>query len=114
MSTYWAELDSNNTVVRVLVGKDDSVKSGKWMVDTFGGYWLETFLNGENRGNYAGIGYTYLEAEDIFMPPKPYESWLLDVETASWVAPIPMPEDGAIYSWDEQAGDWVEVQNEAV
>ena len=61
------------------------------------------------RFNYAGIGFTYDEERDAFGPPRPFESWVLDEQTCLWVAPIPMPEDGAVYTWDEQAGDWVEV-----
>jgi len=57
------------------------------------------------RKNYAGIGFTYDEARDAFIPPKPFDSWVLDEDTCLWVAPIPMP-DGD-YVWDEDAGDWV-------
>ena len=70
---------------------------------------MRTSYNGNIRFNYAGIGFTYDEQRDAFIPPKPFESWVLDGGTCLWVAPIPMPEDGATYTWDEQAGDWVEV-----
>lgn len=66
------------------------------------------------RKNYAGIGYTYDEARDAFIPPKPYDSWLLDEDTCLWEAPVPMPEETDAegnpvpYVWDEEAGDWVE------
>lgn len=59
------------------------------------------------RFNYAGIGYTYDETRDAFIPPTPYASWVLDEATCWWVAPIAYPTDGADYVWDEQAGDWI-------
>lgn len=61
------------------------------------------------RFNYAGIGYTYDEERDAFIPPKPFESWTLDESTCLWQAPIPYPNDGLVYSWDEASGDWIEV-----
>lgn len=66
------------------------------------------------RFNYAGIGFTYDENRDAFIPPKPdYPSWVLDEGTCLWVAPIAYPAEGD-YVWDEQAGDWVEVTDETV
>ena len=62
------------------------------------------------RFNYAGIGFTYDEERDAFIPPKPFESWVLDEDTCLWVAPVPYPEDGESYTWDEGAGDWVAVE----
>jgi len=62
------------------------------------------------RFNYAGIGFTYDENRDAFIPPQPYASWVLDEDTCLWVAPIAMPEGDHV--WDEQAGDWVEVTDE--
>jgi hypothetical protein len=60
------------------------------------------------RGNYAGIGFTYDEDLDAFIPPKPFDSWTLDTNTFSWVAPVPYPEDGQLYAWNEKTGAWVE------
>ncbi len=62
------------------------------------------------RYNYAGIGYSYDENRDAFIPPQPYASWVLDEATCLWVAPIDYPADGGQYVWDEQTTDWVEVQ----
>jgi hypothetical protein len=59
------------------------------------------------RKNYAGIGYTYDEQRDAFIPPKPYPSWLLDEDTCLWEPPTPYPTDGDMYHWDEYSGDWV-------
>ena len=60
------------------------------------------------RKNYAGIGFTYDEERDAFIPPKPFESWVLDEDTCLWEAPVAYPEDGATYSWDEESGAWIE------
>ena len=59
------------------------------------------------RKNYAGIGYTYDEQRDAFIPPKPYESWVLNEDTCLWEPPTPYPTDGGMYEWDESSGDWV-------
>ena len=72
-----------------------------------GGNWIQTSYNGNIRKNYAGVGYTYDLARDAFIPPQPYPSWLLDESTCQWEAPVPMPEDGARYKWDEATGEWV-------
>ena len=63
------------------------------------------------RGNYAGIGFTYDEDLDAFIPPKPFDSWTLDEASFSWVAPVPYPEDGEAYTWDEATTSWVGVEN---
>ena len=66
------------------------------------------------RVRYAGIGYTYDETLDAFIPPKPYPSWTLDNSTADWAAPVPMPTDGKMYSWNEATQSWVEIQQQAL
>ena len=114
---HWAEIDDTNKVVRVLVAGDNS---HDWLVDRLGGRWVQTSYNTRGgvhseggtplRFNYAGIGYTFDESKGehgAFISPKPFDSWVLDEATCLWVAPIPMPEDSALYSWDEDAGDWV-------
>ena len=70
---------------------------------------VRTSYNGNIRKNFAGIGYTYDEARDAFIPPKPFESWILDENTCRWNAPVAMPNDGSLYTWDEQSLSWVEV-----
>jgi hypothetical protein len=59
------------------------------------------------RKNYAGIGYTFDEVRDAFIPPKPFESWILDEDTCLWEPPTPYPTDGDMYEWDEASGEWV-------
>jgi hypothetical protein len=76
----------------------------------FGGTWKQTSYNGNKRKNYAGIGYTYDEQRDAFIPPKTYASWVLDEATCQWKAPVDMPTDGQMYSWDEATTSWVAQQ----
>ena len=64
------------------------------------------------RFNYAGIGFTYDEERDAFIPPKPFESWVLDESTCLWTAPLPYPEDGATYTWNEELFAWELVTDE--
>ena len=63
--------------------------------------------DGRQRKNYAGIGYTYDEVRDAFIPPKPYDSWLLNEDSCLWEAPVPYPDDEQIYYWDEEITNWV-------
>jgi hypothetical protein len=109
---HFAEVDENNIVTRVLVtdNNDPNGDEGyQWLVDNLGGTWIKTSYNGNIRKNYAGIGYTYDEKLDAFVPPKPFASWKLNKKTAQWGAPTPMPEDGKIYTWDETSVSWIEM-----
>jgi hypothetical protein len=116
---HFAEIDENNVVQRVIVvaNKDTADANGN-EVDSIGvafcqrllgGNWKQTSYNANFRKNYAGIGYTYDAGIDAFVPPKPYPSWVLNSNTAQWEAPVPMPQDGKMYSWDEATQSWVEV-----
>ena len=60
------------------------------------------------RKNFAGTGYTYDETRDAFIAPQPYPSWTLDEDTCVWNPPIPYPEDGKKYDWDEDTTSWKE------
>ena len=110
---HYAFLDANNIVTEVIVGRDeddlvDGVESWEDYYGEFRGQrCVRTSYNGNIRFNYAGIGYSYDETRDAFIPPQPFASWVLDEDTCLWVAPIPMPTDGVAYVWDEDAGDWV-------
>lgn len=75
------------------------------------GTWKQTSYNGTFRKHYAGIGYTYDETLDAFIPPKPYPSWLLDTDTCNWYAPVPYPNDGNMYYWDEAAQQWIIIES---
>ena len=104
--SHFAEIGENNVVLRVLVGDnrmtDEQAKA--WFESRLGGRWLQTSYNGKIRKNFAGVGYTYDEDRDAFIPPKPYPSWILD-ETCNWNPPTPCP--GIEYSWDEENLSWV-------
>lgn len=94
---YWAEIDENNIVVRVTSGSNDELDEGyQWLLDNLGGRWIKTSYNtyaGVHkeggtplRKNYAGIGMTYDETRDAFIPPKPPEGdWILNEETCLWL-----------------------------
>jgi hypothetical protein len=105
-----AELDHWDRVIRVIVVSNDLEPNvEQWCSDTYGGYWKQTSYSGSFRKNFAGISYTYNADLDAFIPPKPYPSWVLDDATCQWKAPVPMPQDGEMYEWDEAAGEWVVV-----
>jgi len=61
------------------------------------------------RKNYAGIGYYYDSIRDAFIPPKPFPSWTLDEFSCLWQSPIPYPNDGKMYQWNEEIGNWEEI-----
>jgi hypothetical protein len=113
---HFAQIDENNIVTRVLVIEQDVVDSGlfgepsTWVqtsYNTIGG--VHTLGGTPLRKNYAGIGYTYDSVRDAFIPPKPYASWTLVEDTCQWQAPVPMNDDGKLYTWNEDTLSWVEV-----
>ena len=107
---HFAELDDNNIVTQVLVTNNNFPNEGyDWLVETFGGRWVQTSYNATIRKNFAGIGFTYDENRDAFIPPKPFPSWELDEDSCQWQAPKPMPDDGKAYTWNEETQDWTEV-----
>jgi hypothetical protein len=104
---HFAEIDENNIVVRVLVTDNDAPNEGyDWLVENLGGTWIQTSYNSRIRKNYASVGFTYDQDRDAFIPPKTFESWLLDEETCLWVAPLDYPNDGFTYLWNEEELDW--------
>lgn len=109
---HYAFLDENNIVTEVITGRnEDEVVDGISDWETYygnmrGQVCKRTSYNNNIRKNYAGIGYSYDETLDAFIPPQPYPSWILDEDTCQWEAPVPYPEDGLMYRWDEEAGDW--------
>jgi hypothetical protein len=108
--SHFAELDENNVVLRVLVGDNNMPNEGyDWFVENLGGTWVQTSYSGSIRKNFAGIGFTYDEERDAFIPPKPYDSWTLNETTCRWQAPTPYPQDGRIYEWNEEDLIWDEV-----
>lgn len=85
--SHFAELNENNVVIRVLVGDNDMPNEGyDWFVENLGGRWVQTSYNNNFRKNYAGIGYTYDESRDAFIPIKPAEGeYTLDEDTCRWM-----------------------------
>lgn len=125
---HFAKLDANNVVVFVTVGRnEDNGKEAELSART-GDVYKQTSYNTRGgvyytpntgtpdpdqtkafRKNYAGLGYTYREDLDAFVPPQPYPSWVLDSFSCLWNPPIPYPDDGKLYIWDETTQSWVEV-----
>ena len=105
---HYAFLDDNNIVTEVIVGNDETTGDWEAYYGEFRGQrCVRTSYNGNIRKNYAGIGYTYDEDKDAFIPPQPYPSWTLDEDTCLWEAPVPMPDDDNKYSWDEDSQNWI-------
>lgn len=113
--SHFAQLDANNVVTQVVVidNRDTADANGvekehigaAFCERLFGGTWKQTSYNGNIRKNYAGIGYTYRADIDAFVAPKPFPSWILNAN-AQWEAPVSMPTDGQMYSWDEATTSW--------
>jgi hypothetical protein len=120
---HFAELDNNNIVTRVIVVSNDDIldadgneseELGKQFCSQFGdGPWIQTSYTGSFRKNYAGIGYTYDHERDAFIAPQPYPSWALDEETSRWEPPVPYPQDGERYVWNEPTQTWHNINEQA-
>jgi hypothetical protein len=114
--SHFAKLDENNIVIFVTVGREEDDGKEAELCERTGDVYKQTSYNtlaGVHtlggtpfRKNFAGIGYTYDETLDAFIPPKPYSSWTLDESTCLWEAPVPYPTDGFTYTWNEADTDW--------
>lgn len=108
----------NGTVIRVIVAEQDVIDTG-----IFGSGFIQTSYNTVGgvhllggtplRKNYAGVGFTYDETRDAFIPLKPFASWILNEDTCLWDAPIAYPSDGKLYEWNESTTAWVEAVSPA-
>jgi len=106
----------NNIVQEVLVVPDQEEHRGQDFLANdlgLGGTWIQTSYNHRIRKQYAGIGFTYDADADVFIAPQPFLSWSLDANH-DWQAPKAKPEDGLIYSWNEEKLDWEAFVNDAV
>jgi hypothetical protein len=108
---HYAFLNDDNIVTEVIVGKDETELIEGLDPETYYGNFRgqvckRTSYNNNIRKNYAGIGYSYDVELDAFIPPKPFNSWLLDEQTCNWEAPVPYPSDGFRYIWNEDSVDW--------
>ena len=120
---HFAQLDENSVVLQVIVVANAAIDDlpfpesepvGVTFCQSLYGaatIWKQTSYNATFRVHYAGIGYTYDPVLDAFIPPKPYPSWLLNTTTCEWEPPIPYPNDGKDYYWDEATLSWVLVPN---
>jgi hypothetical protein len=109
---HYAFLDENSIVTEVIVGIDETeLIEGKipevWYGEFRNQRCVRTSYNANIRKNYAGIGYVYDEERDAFIPPKPFNSWLLNEETCQWESPVSYPEDNKYYLWDEESLSWI-------
>lgn len=113
------------TVTQVIVAEPEFFNT---FVDTSPGEWIQTSYNTRGgvhyqsntnepsedqtkalRKNYAGIGYTYDAQRDAFIPPKPFNSWVLNETSCLWESPVAYPNDGQRYTWDEETTNWIQV-----
>lgn len=94
------ELLDSNGVEQEVNGVDFLTKLTGWSI------WKQTSYNKNFRKNYAGIGYTYDEDREAFIPPKPFTSWVLNEETCLWKAPVDHPTDDQTYNWNETNQSW--------
>ena len=119
---HFAQINENNIVVQVITAGNEYELTGEELYTNMTGkVWKRTSYNTHGgihtqggtpyRKNYAGIGYTYDEARDAFIPPKPYNSWILNESSCLWEAPIPYPEDGNVYVWSEATQQWILTNN---
>lgn len=111
---HYAFLDANNIVTEVITGKnewEDGIDWEKFYGEFRGQKCIRTSYNGNIRNKYAGIGDIYDEERDIFVSPKPFNSWILNEETYSWEAPVPIPDTENIYKWNENELKWDLVEN---
>ena len=103
LSVHNNELKDSNGVEQEVNGVDFLTKLTGWAI------WKQTSYNNNFRKNFAGIGMTYDEDKDAFIPKKPYASWILNEETCQWEAPSAMPDDGKNYTWNESTTSWDEI-----
>lgn len=117
---HFAQIDQNNVVTQVIVvhnnelmdnGVESEAKGIAFCQSLFPGTnWKQTSYNANMRKNYAGIGFTFDAGRDAFIPPQPFSSWVLNEQTCRWDAPVPMPQDGKNYRWDEPTVSWIQIQ----
>lgn len=112
---HYAFIDKNNIVTEVIVGRDENeIVEGisdweKYYGNLRNQTCIRTSYNANIRKNFAGIGFIYDQNLDAFIPPKPFDSWVLDEETCHWVAPVPYPTDNRSYYWQEEVQDWTPI-----
>lgn len=122
---HFAQLDESNKVIEVIVVNNDVIYNLPFPESELSGVafckslygqdtrWAQTSYTASFRYNFAGIGYEFDPTptpNGAFIPPKPYPSWLLNTNTYQWQAPVPYPDDGKMYYWDEATQSWVPIE----
>lgn len=113
---HFAQLDENNVVQQVIVIANEDCGDGEFPSSEvigqefisrlgLGENWKQTSYNNNFRKRYAGIGFTYDETNDVFLSPKPFNSWILNAEF-EWEAPVPQPDDDNVWLWNEETLSW--------
>jgi hypothetical protein len=115
--SHFAKLDENNIVLAVHVVNNevitiDGAESEQVGIEFLTGIhghanWKQTSYNGNFRKQYAGIGYEYDEENDVFISPRPFDSWTLD-QNFDWQPPVPRPQEG-LWTWNEENQEWEEI-----
>ena len=128
--SHYAKVE-NGIVTRVIVAEAEFFNTyvddtpGKWIKTSYnmrGGKYHDPETNqpaedqsviegdeARQRKNYAGIGFSYDQTRDAFIPPKPYPSWVLNEDTCLWDAPVAYPDDGNMYQWNEETQTWDQI-----
>ena len=124
---HFAKLGKGNIVERVAVVSNDIATTEQegmnflnnlhqsrdvWKQTSYNTYAGQHKLGGTPfRKNYAGVGYTYDQTRDAFIPPKPFNSWVLNETTCQWEAPVAYPDDDNKYNWNEETQQWDLIDN---
>jgi hypothetical protein len=111
---HFALINNDNIVETVIVVPNEYEENGKEYLNSLGlnGNWIQTSYNHSIRKNYAGIGYKYNQDLDAFIPPKPFNSWILNEESCLWEPPVEYPNDDNMYMWNEETTSWEVINND--
>jgi|TARA_R110000824_G_scaffold35372_2_gene110989 hypothetical protein len=109
---HFAKLGTGNIIEKVIVVSNDIATTEQAGVDFLNNLynsrdvWKQTSYNGNIRKNFAGIGYSYDQTRDAFIPIKPFNSWILNEDTCQWEAPVALPDIENRYNWNEINQNW--------
>jgi len=112
--SYFAKLGVGNKITTVHSVSDEIATTEQAGIDFLNNLhktddvWKQTYIDGSQRKNYAGIGYKYNQTKDAFVAASPFQSWILNEDTCKWEAPSAMPNDGKKYNWNELTTSWEE------
>ena len=114
---HFAKLGTGNIIEKVIVVSNDIATTEQAGIDFINNLyktrdvWKQTSYNGNIRKNFAGVGYTYDQTRDAFIPPKTFNSWTLNETTCLWEAPVALPDTENRYNWNEETTSWDLVDN---